>query len=140
MKTIHVRLTLILAFCMYIVPTFAQDTYNEAIIGIWEIQGTLMGDDGSGWLMPHKHTSDDCKDHTAFAEDLTAKEVKHNSNCEANERIFGWKLDGNVLTLTKDERSIKWHIKSIEDGKMTVGVQVRPDSENRMYVVFEKRN
>jgi len=113
---------------------------NE-LIGTWEIQGILLGDDGEGALMPHRQANPDCEaDHTVFTADHTAKEVKHNKSCEANETTFDWELEDNLLTLTKEERSINWLIHSIENGKMTVGVQTRPGSENRMYVVYQKRD
>ena len=114
---------------------------EKVLIGTWEIQGTLMGDNGEGWLVPHKQANPDCTaDHTVFTADHIAKEVKHNKSCEANETTFDWKLDDSLLTLTKDERSINWLIHSIENGKMIVGVQTRPGSKNRMYVVYQKRD
>lgn len=113
---------------------------EKALIGTWEIQGILLGDDGEGSLMPHQQDNPDCEtDHSVFTADRTAKEVKHNKSCEANETTFDWKLEDNFLTLTKGERSINWLIHSIEDGKMTVGVQMRPDSDKRMYVVYQKK-
>lgn len=118
----------------------AQNDNEKALIGTWEIQGILMGDDGEGTLMPHRQANPDCElDHSVFVADNTAKEVKYNKSCEAKETTFDWKLEENLLTLTKGDRSINWLIHSIEDDKMTVGVQTRPDSENRMYVVYQKK-
>mgnify|MGYP001167108842 CR=1 FL=1 len=118
----------------------AQVIDEAALTGAWELEGNMMGDDGEGWLLPHKHSEPDCgKDHTVFAEDHTAKEVKYNPNCEPSENTFEWMLDGETLTLTKGERSIQWHILSLEDGTLKVGVQLRPDSDNRLYVVYKKR-
>lgn len=121
-------------------PVFAQKIDETKLSGVWEVEGTLMGDNGEGWLMPHKQSAPDCgKDHTVFMEDHTAKEVKYREGCESRESTFEWKLDGDTLTLTKGERSIIWHILSLEDGTLKVGVQVRPDSDNRMYVVYKKK-
>lgn len=113
---------------------------EKEIIGVWDLQGNLMGDNGEGWLMPHKQANPDCEaDHTVFAEDNTATEVRYNKNCDAKEKSFSWKREGDHLILTSGERSIDWHIHSIEGDKMTVGIQMRPNSENRMYVVYKKR-
>lgn len=123
------------------VKAFTQTVSEESVLGTWNIQGTLMGDDGAGWLMPHKQANPDCEaDHTVFSKDHTAKEVKYNSSCEAKENAYDWKLENNVLTLIKGERTMTGHIKSIEDGTMTVGISISPNSEKRMYVVYKKRD
>lgn len=120
--------------------TFAQTIDEETLIGEWEIEGTLMGDDGEGWLAPHKQSAPDCgEDHTVFAEDHTAKEVKYAESCDTKENEFKWKLDGDTLILSKGERSVTWHILSLEDGTLKIGVQMRADSDNRMYVVYKRR-
>lgn len=119
---------------------FAQDIGKEALMGTWEMEGTLMGDNGEGWLLPHKQANPDCEvDYNVFTEDYISKEVRYNKNCEANENIFNWRLEGNILTLTKDEQEINGLIHSIGDDKMTIGVQIRPGSEERMYIVYKKR-
>jgi len=141
MKMKTVTYSLLLLFSILTAPVLAQEIEKETLIGTWEIRGTLMGDDGTGWLLPHKQANLDCgADHTLFSADHTAKEVKYNGDCASGETALEWKLDDNILTLTKGERSIRWHIKSIEEGKMIVGVQVRLDSENKMYVVYHKRD
>ncbi|GGD99809.1 lipocalin family protein [Planktosalinus lacus] len=118
-----------------------SQTIDEAMLtGAWELEGNIMGDDGEGWVMPHKHSAPDCgKDHTFFAEDHTAKEVKYTANCAPSENTFTWQLDGDTLTLTKGERSIQWHVLSLKDDTLKVGVQLRPDSDHRLYVVYKKR-
>lgn len=137
LKQITLTLTTLMLFSCY---GNAQNTNEKAFIGTWEIQGVLLGDDSEGALMPHRQDNPDCEaDHSVFTADHTAKEVKHNKSCEANETTFDWKLEDNLLTLTKGERSVNWLIHSIEDGKMTVGVQMRPDSDKRMYVVYQKK-
>lgn len=141
MKTKYIMLSLTMAFCMFFVPALAKDIDKEDIIGTWDIQGTLVGDDGEGILLPHKQANPECEaNHTVFSKSHTAKEVRYNTSCEITENAFDWKLQGNILTLTSGERSINWFIQSVDDGTMTVGVQVRPDSERRMYVVYKKRN
>lgn len=119
--------------------TFAQTIEEASLIGAWDLEGNLMGDDGEGWTLPHKHSAPDCgKDHTFFAEDHTAKEVKYTQGCTPVETAFQWKLDGDTLILTKGERSMQWHILSLEDGTLKVGVQLKPDSDKRMYVVYKR--
>jgi hypothetical protein len=143
MKKNKLKTTLLLmtALLLWSPGALAQIIDEAALAGAWEIEGTLMGDDGEGWLMPHKHSAPDCgKDHTFFAEDHTAKEVKYKPNCEPSENSFEWKLDGDTLVLTKGERSIQWHILSLEDGSLKVGIQLRPNSDHRMYVVYKKRS
>lgn|SRR5690606_20177851 len=144
MKTIQ---NCFFAFCLFGLGLFtscngnAQSEIEKALVGTWELQGNLMGDDGEGFLLSHKPANPECEaDHSVFAEDYTAKEVRYNASCQANENAFSWKLDDNLLTLTKGEQRISWLIHSIEGGKMTVGVPVRPDSEKRMYVVYKKQN
>ncbi|WP_225036006.1 lipocalin family protein [Winogradskyella sp. SM1960] len=130
----------LLVFAMASYKGVAQSPYEKQLIGTWEIQGTLMGDNGEGWLAPHKQANPDCKpNHSVFTEEHVAKEVRYNQDCEAKENTFEWELNGDTLTLSKGDRSINWLIHSIEDDKMTVGVQVRPKSENRMYVVYKKQ-
>ncbi|WP_297337891.1 lipocalin family protein [Algoriphagus sp.] len=120
--------------------SLAQRISEESIFGVWEVEGTILGDNGEGFVLPHKHSAPDCgKDHTQFTEEFTAKDVKYKEDCSPVENEFSWKLEENTLTLTKGERSVQWHILSIEDGQMKVGIQVRPDSENRMYVSYKKR-
>lgn len=129
-------LILLIAICTSV--TLTAQEYN--ITGVWEKEGTPMGEDGTGWVMPHKHSAPDCgKDHSVFNADNTGKEVKYNENCETSASDFKWSLEGNVLTFTKGERSVNWHIKSIEDGTMTMGVKPRPNSENLMYVIFKRK-
>ena len=90
--------------------------------------------------MPHKPANLNCEtDYSVFTDDHIAKEVRYNKSCETSENTFRWKLDANIITLYKGERSIKWLIHSIESGKMILGVKVRPGSEKRMYVVYKKR-
>ena len=135
-KTTYTILVMVLLCQM----AWAQNTAVQIpdLIGTWEIQGTLMGDDGSGWLMPHKHASETCKDHSVFLENNKGKEVKYDESCEASGQDFSWSLEDGSLTLTRGERSITWHILSLEDNTMKVGVQLQPDSERRMYVVYKK--
>ena len=135
LKQTTLALTALMLFCCN-----GNAQSEKALIATWEIQGILLCDDGEGALMPHRQDNPDCKaDHNVFTTDHTAKEVKHNKSCEATETTFDWKLEDNFLTLTKGERSINWLIHSIENDKMTVGVQMRPDSEKRMYVVYQKK-
>lgn len=122
-----------------VAPAQTTTILPEDLVGTWEIQGTLMGDDGSGMLLPHKHASEDCKNHSVFMENNQGKEVRYQENCEAKEQEFSWSLEADSLTLTRGERSITWHILSLEDNTMKIGVQLRPDSEKRMYVVYEKQ-
>ncbi|MAP80993.1 MAG: hypothetical protein CL526_07875 [Aequorivita sp.] len=113
---------------------------EQELIGTWEIQGTLMGDNGEGWLMPHNQANPDCEaDHTVFAEDNTASEVRYNKNCDAKEKSFSWKREGDHIILTSGDRTVDWLIHSIEGDKMTVGVQMRPNAKNRMYAVYKKQ-
>ncbi len=70
---------------------------------------------------------------------VTEEEEEMQLELRADETTFDWKLEDDLLTLTKGERSINWLIHSIEDNKMTVGVQMRPDSDKRMYVVYQKK-
>ncbi|WPR75425.1 lipocalin family protein [Algoriphagus sp. NG3] len=130
--------SLMLSFCICIASAFGQSIDEKDIIGNWEIQGTLMGEDGSGALLPHKNVSPDCKDYSVFLDDYSGKDVRHKQDCEAREQEFSWEINDDVLTLSRGERSIKWHIASIEENTMTVGVQLKPDSENRMYVQYKK--
>jgi len=91
--------------------------------------------------MPHKHSAPDCgKDHTVFSADGNAKEVKYTSTCEPKEQILQWELEGSKLVLSKRERRITWHLLSLENGQLKVGIQMRPDSEHRMYVAYKKQN
>ncbi|MCE7054704.1 lipocalin family protein [Algoriphagus sp. AGSA1] len=139
MKINKILLSIIgMALCCGFALAQSPTIQPEDLIGSWEKEGTLMGDNGTGWLNPHKHASEDCKDHTVFMEGNKAKEVKNNEACEASEREFSWQLEGDSLTLTMGERSIVWHILSIEGDTMKVGVQLRADSEHRMYVVYKK--
>ena len=138
MKSNYLMLYLMLSFCICIASAFAQSIDEKDIIGNWEVQGTLMGDDGSGALLPHKNVSPDCKDYSVFLDDYSGKDVRHKQDCEAREQEFSWEINDDVLTLSRGERSIKWHIASIEENTMTVGVQLKPDSENRMYVQYKK--
>lgn len=135
-KTTFLFAVILLLICP---ATFAQTIDEASLTGAWELEGNVMGDDGEGWVLPHKHSAPDCgKDHTFFAEDYTAKEVKYAEGCAPIETSFEWKLEGDTLTLTKGERSIQWHILSLEDGTLKVGVQLRPDSDNRLYVVYKR--
>jgi len=118
--------------------TMAQDI---DITGLWEIEGAIMGEPESGWVMPHKQAAPDCdKDYSFFAENHTGRDVKYNQDCETTEITFDWKLEGNQLTLTGDNRSIVWHIVSLKDDVLRVGIQPRPDSENKMYVSYKKKS
>ena len=118
----------------------AQSITAAALAGSWEIEGTIMGDEGDGWVLPHKHSAPDCgKDYTLFLKDHTAKEIKYADNCNAIENEFTWKLDGNTLALTKGERKLLWHILSNENGRLKVGIQPLPGSANRIYMVYRKR-
>ncbi|WP_460538530.1 lipocalin family protein [Echinicola sediminis] len=138
MKTKQLISSLMLILCVCTVPAFAQNIDERDIIGTWEIQGTLMGDDGSGALLPHKNVSPDCKDYSVFLDDHSGKDVRHKQDCEAREQEFSWEINGDVLTLSRGERSIEWHIANIEEDILTVGVQMRADSEKRMYVEYKK--
>lgn len=143
MKTNLLHTVLLLITCIWLSnhKVWAQHIDKEALIGIWEIEGTLMGDNGKGWVMPHKHSAPDCgKDHTVFSADGNAKEVKYTSTCEPKEQILQWELEGSKLVLSKRERRITWHLLSLENGQLKVGIQMRPDSEHRMYVAYKKQN
>ena len=141
MKTKSITLSIVLLFSVCVSAVFAKEIKKDDLIGRWDIQGSLMGDDGTGWLLPHKPANPDCEaDHTIFYDNNTSEEVYHDKDCKASENVFEWKLNGNILTLTKGERNVKWHIKSFEEGKMIIGVQVRPNSENLMYVVYKKHD
>lgn len=130
----------LIAFTLFSCSENAQTQIEKSLIGTWDIHGTLIGENGEGWLLPHNQANPDCEvDYNVFTEDYISKEVRYNKNCEANENIFNWRLEGNILTLTKDEREINGLIHSIGDDKMTIGVQIRPGSEERMYIVYKKR-
>lgn len=110
------------------------------LYGIWESEGTIMGKDGEGWVMPHKHSAPDCgKDHTIFEEDNTAKEVNYSEECAEKVKPFDWELDGETLLLTRGESTIKWHILHLDENTMRVGVQFRPNSEHKMYVAYKRK-
>lgn len=130
MKTIKTQLftLLLLTLSLFMAcNSNAQSESENALIGTWEKQSNLK--------------SDDCEtDHSVFAADHTAKEIRYDKNCQAKENTFNWKLDDNLLTLTKGEKSVNWLIQSIDENEMTVGVQMRPGSENRMYVIYKKRD
>jgi len=116
----------------------AQDFDIE---GHWEIEGVIMGEPETGSILPHKHAAPDCgKDYSFFAENRTGKDVKYNQDCKTSETTFDWKLEGNQLTLTRDSRSIVWHILSLKDNVLRVGIQPRPDSENKMYVSYKRKS
>lgn len=135
--TTHLFVLVILFFSF---KTNAQAQFEKALIGTWEIQGTLMGDNGEGWLAPHKQADASCEpDHSIFSEDYQAKEIRYGKGCVAKENTFTWEIEGDILTLSKGERKITWLIHSIEDDKMIVGVQARPGTKNRMYVEYKKR-
>lgn len=142
MKSNTLHSAILLAICTWFGghTVFAQNMDKEAIIGTWETAGTIMGDNGEGWVMPHKHSAPDCgKDHTAFFPNGSGKEVKYNADCEPIEQTFQWKLEGAELKLSRGDRSITWHILSLEGDQLKVGVQVRPNSEHRMYVAYNKQ-
>lgn len=139
-KNIYTKSFLVMLLLLLTCKTNAQEQFEKALIGTWEIQGTLMGDNGEGWLAPHKQADASCEpDHSLFSEDYQAKEVRYGKGCVAKENNFSWKLEGNVLTLSKGERKINWLIHSIEGDKMIVGVQARPGAKNRMYLEYKKR-
>ncbi|WP_086477620.1 lipocalin family protein [Arenibacter amylolyticus] len=124
--------------------TIAQYKENiplkDLLLGKWEVQGTIMGEDGNGWVVPHSHSNKECGlDHSEFNEDHTVTEVTYTSDCETKERVFEWSIeDEDTLTLSSGDRSINWHILSIEDTIMKVGLQLNPYSERRMYVSYKK--
>lgn len=133
---------LLIAICISLsnYTALAQNIDKEALTGTWVVEGTIMGDNGEGWVMPHKHSAPDCaKDHTVFSSDGNSKEVKYTSTCEPIEQIFQWELEGSKLILSKGDKSITWHLLSLEDNQLKVGVQMRPNSERRMYVAYRKQ-
>lgn len=110
------------------------------LVGAWEIEGVFMGEGDNGWVLPHKQSAPDCgQDHSVFRTDHTGGEITFDENCNPIEKSFRWKLEGNTLTLERGGRSIKWHIQSLQEKSLRVGVQVRPDSESRVYVVYNKK-
>lgn len=142
MKSNTLHIAMLLAICTWFggLSGFAQNMDKEAIIGTWETAGTIMGDNGEGWVMPHKHSAPDCgKDHTVFFPDGNGREVKYTAGCETVEQTFQWELEGAELKLSRGDRSITWHILSLEGDQLKVGVQVRPNSEHRMYVAYNKQ-
>lgn len=130
--------SLILVLCTCSWPVFGQSIDEKDFFGTWEIQGTLMGDDGKGWLLPHKNASPNCKDYTIFLSDHTGKEIKFQEGCEIGEQDFLWEINEDQLVLTRGERTIIFHIASLEEDVLTVGVQLRANSENRMYVKYKR--
>ncbi|WP_417200680.1 lipocalin family protein [Bizionia sp.] len=109
--------------------------------GTWEKVGTPMGEDGTGWILPHKQSASNCgKDHSVFFADQTGQEVTYKEPCESKVRTFNWRLEGNLLTLSRGDRYVIWQIKSIEDDTMVVGIAPKPGSENLMYAVYKKKN
>ena len=118
----------------------AQNIDKETLTGTWVVEGTIMGDNSEGWEMPHKHSAPDCaKDHAVFSSDGNSKEVKYTSTCEPIEQIFQCELEGSKLILSKGDKSITWHLLSLEDNQLKVGGQMRPNSERRMYVAYRKQ-
>lgn len=143
MKTINLYHTLSSVFFIWLMShtAFAQNISEEDIMGTWEKAGVIMGKNGEGWVMPHKHTAPDCgEDHTVFFPDGNGKEVTYNKNCEPVEKPFVWKLENSQLRLSKEEKNITWHLLSLEDNQLKVGIQIRPNSERRMYVVYNRSN
>ncbi|WP_206073997.1 lipocalin family protein [Marixanthomonas spongiae] len=132
----------LLALILFATATaFGQTVNAETLIGTWELKGTLMGNDGSGWVLPHKHSAPDCgKDHTQFSINNQGKELTYHQNCDVNEKPFQWHLEGNTLTLSRGEKTVLWHILSLENGRLKVGVQTHPDATNKMYVMYIKRS
>jgi len=63
-------------------------------------------------------------DHSVFKVDYAIKEIRYNKKYIINKNICNWKLDDNILTLTKSETKINWLIHAIEEHKMTDGVQM----------------
>lgn len=37
--------------------SFTIDT--ASLVGTWEVEGSIMGERGEGWVMPHKHSAPD---------------------------------------------------------------------------------
>lgn len=143
MKTINLYHTLASVLFIWLMShtAFAQNISKETIMGTWEKAGTIMGKNGEGWVMPHKHSAPDCgKDHTVFFPDGNGKEVTYSMDCEPVEKPFMWKLENSQLRLSKGERNITWHLLGLEDNQLKVGIQIRPDSERRMYVVYNRSN
>lgn len=112
---------------------------TDLLVGVWEVQGTEMGEGESAWVMPHKHKPDCEKDHTRFEADMTGTDFRYKADCQTNERNFSWTVEGDRLILTSGEQTMEWHLRSLSESSMTVGIPMRPGSENRMYVVYNKQ-
>ncbi|MBR9855898.1 MAG: hypothetical protein GYB37_15195 [Algicola sp.] len=142
MKSNTLHTIILLAICIWFgsYTVFAQNMDKDVLIGTWETAGTIMGDNGEGWIMPHKHSAPDCgNDHTVFFADGNGKEVKYNTNCEPIEQPFQWKFEGSKVMLSRGEKNIAWHILSLEDNQLKVGIQIRSNSEYKMYVAYNKQ-
>lgn len=127
---LHIILLLALNCWLISYTPFFQTVDKEPILGTWDIQGNLMGKNGKGWLIPYKQPNADCQpDHTVFTKNYKATEVKYNKSCQKRETTFNWSLKDRIITLNKGDRSIKWHIKDIKNGKMTIGIPIHPGSE-----------
>ncbi|PKD19449.1 hypothetical protein APR41_15935 [Salegentibacter salinarum] len=138
---LHIILLLTLNCWLTSYTSFSQTLDKETILGTWDIQGNLMGENGKGWLIPHKQSNADClPDHTVFTKNHMAREVKYNKSCQERENTFNWTLNEGIITLSKGERSIKWHIEDMKNGKMTIGVPIHPGAEKKLYLLYKKRN
>lgn len=144
-KMLLIGVTLIYAVFMAASSAHAQDADSlkiepSSLVGMWEVEGNIMGEGGEGWVMPHKHSAPDCgNDHTIFEEGNTAKEVKYSEECSEKINTFKWELNGNTLLLSRGESTIQWHILHLDENSMRVGVQFRPNSERRMYVAYKRK-
>ena len=131
----------VLILLLFTQKGISQELNDTALFGTWEIQGTLMGENGEGWLAPHNHAGVNCeKDYSQFSENYEAKDVRYDKDCKAITSTISWKLDGNTLILTKEKQKINWLIHSLTVGKMVVGIPIRPGSDKRMYVVYKKQS
>src|SRR5690554_7475642 len=93
-----------------------------------------MGDNGEGWLMPHKPKNPDCetKDHVVFKEGGKAFEVFYSSECAENRKEYDWKLDENQIILSKSDVSKPMLLHKVDGDQLILGLRPRDRKSTRL--------
>lgn len=128
------------AVLLNVTQLLSQESNIAKLTGVWEIEGTLMGDNGEGWLMPHKPKNPECetKDHVVFKEGGEAFEVFYSSECAENRKEYDWKLDENQIILSKSDVSKPMLLHKVDGDQLILGLRPRPGSDKWMYVRYKK--